>query len=132
MCKVITEEHCKLSPSLNEYMRGGPPSMADAVVRRIGRLYDCLPRGGELEITVTREEQTYLQIHDIGGDVLMTEHFNRVFAYGRKGDPGQLALLDAIDSLMGAVTEEEKCQFDKAKDKVKHSDAFCLSLRFRK
>ena len=130
MCKIVTTEYNKLDPALNEFIRGGSPSVSDIVIKRITNLYDALPRGAEIGVVITKEDQTYVQVSNRDGAVI--EHFHHVFAYGDKNNPGQIALLDLIDGLMGNVTEAERKEFEDAKERVKHSQAFCLSLKFKK
>ena len=133
MCKLRTEEFYKLNPALEGFMRGGSPSVTDTVIRRVERLYDMLPPGGQIELTITQEDETYVQLRHPEGTTLLTEHFHQVFAFGReKGNPEQVALLDLIDTMMGNVSEREREMFETAKEKVKSSTAFCLALTFTK
>ncbi|MBQ3410140.1 hypothetical protein IJG66_02190 [Candidatus Saccharibacteria bacterium] len=131
MCKIIATEYGKLDDKLNGIMRNSSPSLVGTVIRNIQRLYDAIGSGRELEVIVTKDHQTYIQLHDKDGTIMMTDHFSNVFSFGDK-TPGQIALLDMVDALVGSTNEEEHRLFDEAKDKVKHSQAFCLSLRFKK
>ena len=133
MCRIIAEEHGKLNPSLTDFTRGGSPSLSSVVIKRIGKLYDMIKEGAEMEIVVTTDDQTYVQVNDEGGVMLLVEHFTHVFAFGDKTQLGQVALLDLIDSLMGDIDGDEQWeQFDNAKELVKNSTAYCISLKFKK
>lgn len=132
MCKIVTEEFSKLNPALNSIMRGGSPSVSGAVIRRIVKLYEAVKPGTEVEVVVTKEGMTYLQVNDKEEGMLVTEHFNHVFDFGAGDSDGKVALLDLIDAIMGNVNDEERQQFERAKERVKHSQAFCLSLKFQK
>ena len=132
MCKIRTTEYNKLDPTLSELSRGGSPSMAGTVMKQICRLYDLIPYGGEVSVTVTKDDMTYVTVNDADGENLIRESFSHVFYFGDKTQSGQQELLDLVDSMIGDVTPEERKLFDIAKDRIKHSESYCLSLRFKK